>query len=110
MLAALSNEPADGRQWAIWSRHHRDSHDRIRAAIQAQGGPRLTDYIVEPMRPEDPSLMLQNNSQLHIDMANALGLQSTNLQDVDFKDPKQLSAWIGLHLLEHRSAELALGL
>ena len=39
-----------------------------------------------------------------------LGLQSTDIQDVDLQDEKQLQSWINLHYLEHYYAEAKLGI
>lgn len=52
---------------------------------------------------------LQNNSNLHDDMNSALGLQSTNLQDANLGDERELTAWIKNHYQEHLYAELASG-
>lgn len=109
ILPALENIPKTDPDWKFWAWHHRDSHDRIRAAIAKQKGVTLTDYQVEPINPNDMTSFLQNNSNLHDDMNSALGLQTTNLQDADLGNEKELDAWIRLHYLEHFDAETAAG-
>jgi len=109
MLAALLNVPHSPTDWSRFSFDHRDSHDRIRAAINAQKNVSLTDYQIDPINPNNVQQFLDNNAQLHIDMNSALNLQSSDLGDVDFRDEKQLRAWIILHYQEHYDAEQALG-
>jgi hypothetical protein len=106
--AFLWNVPKDSTMWSEWSFHHRVSHDLIRQGIAAKGVI-LTDYEIDPISPADMPAWLQRNSQLHIDMNSALGLQSADLQDVDLSDERQLVAFIGLHAQQHRDAEAAAG-
>lgn len=108
MQAVLAEIPKTPEQWARWAWSHRLSHDAIIAAATAAGRP-LTNYIVEPINWQAPDIFLQANSQLHLDMCAATGLQSVNLQDVNLKDDRQLVGWIWSHLLEHRDVEAALG-
>ena len=110
MLPALENFPRSASDWSFFAWHHRDSHNRIRAAIKTKYSLDLIDYQIEPMNPDDLSHFLQNNASLHDDMNGILKLQSADLQDLDPKDRKQLEGWILLHYQEHRSAEEALGI
>jgi hypothetical protein len=110
MLAALLNVPHVNDDWSHFSWDHRDSHDRIRAAIKAQFGTDLTDYQIEPMNPTDTQDFLNNNAQLHNDMNSVLGLQGTNLEVVDLTQDNEKASWINLHYLEHYYAEQKLGI
>ena len=110
MLARLLNPPRSADEWQLFGFDHLDSHDRIRAAIAAQGGPALNSYQVYPIPLEQIRVFLTANQQLHIDMDSALGLQASDLQDVDLTDEHQLAAWINLHWLEHQTAERTLGI
>jgi hypothetical protein len=105
----LSNIPHTTEDWAQWAWHHRDSHDRIRKAIKQVYGINLTDYQVEPINPNDLTSFLQNNSNLHDDMNTVLSLQSSDLQDANLQEPRELDAWIKLHAQEHYYAEAKLG-
>jgi|SRR5208283_115642 len=105
MLPALANDPQTDAEWSRWAWDHRDSHDRIRAAIKRKLGKDLRDYQVEPMTIASLDLFLQNNSQMHDDMNTALGLQSSDLEDANFGDSKERSKWIKDHYLEHQYAE-----
>lgn len=105
----LLNMPQSADEWTQWSFSHRDSHNRIRAAILKQSGISLTDYQIDPINPDAFAYFLQNNAQLHGDMDTVLQLQSVNLYDADLKDPAQLRAWINIHFKEHYDAEFKLG-
>ena len=109
MLAALENIPRSPQQWSLWAWDHRDSHDRIRAAILRRTGSNLADWQIEPINPNYMTDFLQANSSLHDDMNSALNLQSTNIQDANLGDEKELAAWIKLHYLEHYYAEIVSG-
>lgn len=109
MLPALENIPKSDSDWKFWAWHHRDSHNRIRSAILRKKGLNLTDYQIEPINPNDMTSFLQNNSSLHDDMNSALGLQSTDLQDANLGNERELDAWIKLHWQEHQNAEQASG-
>ena len=110
LLAALRNIPKTPTEWLHWAWNHRDSHDRIRAAIVAKGGPRLIDYQIEPINQNAMKQFLQNNSQLHIDANSVLGLQSADLLDANLSDQRQLAAWIDSQYQEHFNMETALGI
>ena len=108
MLPALENVPRSIDEWNRWAFDHRDSHNRIRAAILTQFGVSLTDYQIDPINPNNMGLFLQNNASLHGDMNGVLKLQSSDLEDVNLADEKQLEAWVRLHWQEHTYAELKL--
>ncbi len=95
-------------QWSIWSFHHRLSHAAIRQAIQAQRGLILPDYQLDPVSANDLVGWLQRNAQTHSEMNSAVGTQSQDLLDVDFKQESQFQAWIFSHYQEHYDAENAL--
>jgi len=110
MLAALMNVPKTDAEWRQFSYDHRDSHDRIRAAIKKKYGVDLTDYVIDPINPDSLQQFLQDNASLHTDMNGILKSQSSDLLDVDINDPKQLDSWINLNYQEHQNAEQLLGI
>lgn len=110
MLAALLESPHTPEVWYRWSRDHRDSHDRIRQAVATQQQKNLTDYPIDPITGPSLGDFLQNNQQLHVDMAAILNLQSVDLLDVDFNDANQRDAWISIHYENHYQAEQVLKL
>lgn len=110
MLAALLNVPKTDEQWRQFSYDHRNSHDKIRAAILKKYGVNLTDYQIEPINSDSLQQFLQNNAALHTDMNGVLRSQSSDLLDVDFSKPEQLESWINLNYQEHQNAEQLLGI
>lgn len=70
----------------------------------------LTNFIIYPVTKEQISIFLDNNQSLHTDMNGILGLQSSDLEDVDFENENQKRAWFYSHYLEHQSAEIKLGI
>ena len=109
LQAFLLHLPRSQTDWASWSFNHKISHDTIRAGVLAKFGRTLSDYEIDPISPDDMSAWLQRHAQLHVDMDAALGLQSTDLQDVDLSDERQLISWLNLNWLEHVDAEAAAG-
>lgn len=110
MLAALLNTPKTKQEWDTWSFNHRLSHEQIVQAIQTQADIDLTIYQLDPINLQDMPDFLQRNSQMHLDMNTVLGLQSSDLLDVNLADERQRESWIYLHFYEHYDAENALGI
>lgn len=109
MLPILYNVPASARDWDVWTRSHQASHTNIVQAIQNQTGVSLTIYQLDPANFNFFEDYLNRNQQAHNDMLGALGISGSDLSEVDITQPNQLRAWIQLHAIEHRDAELALG-
>lgn len=110
MLPILLNTPKSVDEWDRFSFHHRTSHDLIRQAIQTQFNVALPDYVLDPIPLNQPLFFLENNQQAHTDFDGILGVQSSDLEDVNLSDERQLQAWIYLHYLEHQTAENTLGI
>ncbi|HEY4355952.1 MAG TPA: hypothetical protein VGN16_09410 [Acidobacteriaceae bacterium] len=110
MIVTLLNAPKSAEDWARWSFHHRASHQAIVQALKTQKNVEVPLYILDPIDLSQPKLFLEANQQMHQDMDNALGSQSSDLEDVDVNDARQLQSWIYTHWLEHQAAEAALGI
>ena len=110
LLAALLNVPSRSNDWSTWSWHHRLSHSAILGAALRQRGVALTDYVLDPINLDHVEDWLERNQQMHVDMNGVVGSQSVDLTDVDFKDSKQLQAWISIHYLEHQTVEQRFGI
>lgn len=109
MLATLLETPRTEAEWLRWSFHHRRSHAAIRDGIVAKGGPRLTEYILDPINLADFGGFLERNNRSHQDESGFLNTALFDLQDVRADDPAQLSGWIYQHYQEHLAEELAAG-
>ena len=110
MRARLLDTPQSDLDWQRWGFDHQASHDAIRTAIQAAGGPALAPQVVYPIPLAAMRVFLAANQQLHISMNAVLGQQSADLEDVDLRDAKQREAWTQIHYIEHFNAEQVLGI
>lgn len=108
MLAGLLNTPQTDEEWRRWAWDHRDSHDRIRQALLQKNNADLADRVIEPIVADHLDDFLENNTQLHDDMNNALQIESVDLESVNAENPNELAAWIRLHYQEHLNAEQVL--
>lgn len=71
----------------------------------------LTEYVLYPFdenNKEDFQTFLENNSQAHDDFNSQLGLQSSDIEELDPKDEKALTSWIYTSYQELYSASAAL--
>lgn len=102
--------PRSQQEWDRWSYHHRGDHAEIIAAIQAQKNIELFSYPVDPIPFNHLPQWLEANAQMHQDFNTTLGLQASDLDAMDPKEPDLLKNWIYLHWLEHSSARQALGI
>lgn len=109
-IPSLLNVPKDSRQWNSWSFTHKIQHDNINRAILAQKNQSLTTYILDPINFQVPSVFLQNNGQIHLDVCSALGVNGTDLTSVNWQNEEELTNWIYQHWLEHSNFNSALGL
>lgn len=110
MRAYLLNTPTDQASWDRWAFEHEQSHLAIIAAIVAAKGPRLTQYILDPISQIDFQGFLERNQQMHLDATSLLGIQSVDLSEVDFRDTNQRQAWIFNHYQNHYDIESKLGI
>lgn len=111
MLPTLLAPPTSPAEWSVWSYANRDQIRKINGAIQGQYGTNLTEYILYPMPlpPDDPTTWLLQNQLAHQQFTGALGLQSQDIQTVDFTNPSQVQAWINAVYLELYDASVKLG-
>ncbi len=110
MLVQLLNVPQNEGDWNSWSQNHRLIHDQVRQAIQAKGGPNLASFVLDPIPLWAFREWLERNQQSHTDANGALGLQSTDLLELDPRDQQQVADWVYYHWIEHQNMNLALGI
>ena len=110
MLPAILNIPREPAQWLTWGHHHRIAHQIVSQTMQTKRNIFIQDFPIYPITKESIRDFLLNNSQIHINVNNALRTPSFNLQDVNFDDEHATEAWIFDHYLEHRSWAQTLGL
>ena len=98
-LFDLLSSPKSPEDWEQYSFSTRNQVDLIRSAILKQYNINLTQYQLYPLdlsNEENRQYWLQQNSQSHDDFNAVLGQQSSDIDDVDFKNEKELEAWIFL--------------
>jgi len=109
-LADLLVAPKTPQDMQLWALHHRVEHEKIRDRIQALTAINLPEYQIEPIYLKDPRKWLADHQQAHSDMTEITGVQSVDLETVDFSDQKQRAAWAQLHWLEHYAVNAVLKL
>ncbi len=111
-LPNLLNVPKNKQEWDIWEWSHREHHDLLRQEIQRQsnGADNLFQYQLSPISPDQVQEFLSRNQQSHDDFNAVLGIQGVDLEGADFKDQKQLTAWILANYQEHFNAAQALAI
>lgn len=108
-LVGLLNLPRTDREWSKWSFSNADGHTRIIEAILTQRSVQLDTYILDPIAQFDRDNWLRRHQTVHNDMNEILGIAGNDLSDVDFKNVKELQAWVNLHAQEHIQANALLG-
>jgi hypothetical protein len=74
------------------------------AVAQVKPVVNLTEYTLYPISADHFQDFLQNNSQAHDDFNSVLGLQSSDIEELDPKDQNKLQEWIYLNYQEIYSA------
>ena len=111
-LATLLNVPSldDPRTWSEFSFSNQDQHRQIATAVMDQLGVQLNVYPLDPIPPHNVGVWLGLHQQAHNDMESTLGIQGFDLSSVDFRDERQMAAWIRLHFTSHQQAASILGI
>lgn len=109
MIAALLEVPGTSEEWDRWAYHNRTANDLIRQAIQQQYSVPLTEYPLYPLDVSSPDQWLWWNQLAHQDFMGTLGLQSHDIESVDFKNRAELEVWIYLNYMEVYDASNKLG-
>ena len=108
MLPALLEVPTNADEWGRWAFNNQDQIQLIQKAIFKKYNVTLTPYIIFPINLEAPQIFLQNNQSCHTDFNAVLGLQSHDIQEVDFNDPDLVESWVNLVYQELFDASSAL--
>lgn len=74
------------------------------AAAEFKPVVRLPEYNLDPINFDHFQDWLENNSQAHDDFNSALGLQGSDIEELDPKDENKLQNWIFLNYQELYSA------
>jgi hypothetical protein len=107
-LSNLLNIPKNENEWDVFAFNNREQNTIIRQAILAQKNINLTEYQLYPIDFTHFDYWLEQNQQAHSDFNSALGLQSSDIEELDPKNDQQLQAWVYLQYQELFSASQAL--
>lgn len=108
MLVDLLSPPKTPEEWEHYDIAHRKSHEALIAAAQANGVS-LIEYVLSPITNIDLVGFLQRNQQSHLQLDALAGVQSIDLQDVDFSNESQVQEWVFLHWQDHFNLEQFFG-
>lgn len=109
-LAAFSTAPRSPQDFGQWSFAHAAHHRDIIRRVSETQGVGLNEYILDPFDPADMENWLWTHQQMHLEMDQALGIQSNPLTILDWEDGKGVSEWMSNHMTEHYQAGQILGL
>lgn len=97
-----------------WLLQHYFHHLAIIGGVQTKFNISLPVRMIYPLQnAEDQAqlnVFLEEHQTMHNDMDGILNIAGNDLSEVDFKDKKQLDAFMWLNFSEHRDAATNLGL
>jgi hypothetical protein len=70
----------------------------------------FTDYILEPVNLQDARQFLQDHQLAHNALNGALGTQGNDLQDLDWRNEREVQAWLDLNWTEHQTWQQMTGI
>lgn len=109
-LAQIQYPSPTGGGLEEWAWHNFQHHEALIQAVLKVKNIKLTAYRIWPFPKDMNSDWLEQHQQAHDDLDAALGLNGSDLSSVDYKDKRQLDAWLYQHFVSHQSAASALGL
>lgn len=111
-LAELYNSPNTPEDLQSWAFSHMAHHKDISRVVFDRYNMRIDEFPLDPFNPEDFSNMeswLEQHQQMHNQQNQAMSIQGYALNEVDWKDEDQRSAWLTAHADEHFRANEILG-
>lgn len=109
-LPLLYSAPQGDEGWSAWSFNHAANHYDWIPTIFTQKQVNLTQYLLDPVDPQNLGMWLYQHQAAH-DQANAvLGTSGFNLLALDWQDPDQFAQWLRLNGDEHVRISAALGI
>ena len=107
-VADLLRTPKSPAEVADWTFQHDQDHKLIREIVRQRFSIDLPTYALDPFNPSDPGRWLYDHQTAHTDFDAVLGIQSSDLNDVDFKSTVEADAWIWANYIEHQQAHAIL--
>lgn len=104
-LATLYEVPRTTEDLHGWSFAHMAHHrDICRAVYEQFNGHVLSEYVLDPLNPEESQVWLAQHQAMHQQMDAVLGIAGYDLMGVDWLDPEQVPDWIRKNAVEHAYA------
>lgn len=100
-IANLANTPNTPEELAAWSFSHMAQHRDENAAIYRIYGVVLPEFLLDPINIKDLGTFSNQHQLWHNDVAAVLGTQGFDLTNVNWEDPEQREAWIGINFQAH---------
>lgn len=108
-LPLLYVRPTSPDEWRAWSFNHAANHyDFIFAAAQ-QKNQNLSQYILDPMDPDNLGMWLYQHQEMHNQINAVLATSGFDLLGLDWDDASQFQEWLRLNGDEHIRLSAALG-
>lgn len=108
-LAQIFWLPQTPEDWALWSFAHASFHHDVDQAVARIYGKTLPEFALDPFNPKDSS-WLYNHQFNHNARNTVLGIQGTDLTNLDISDESSLLDWIASHAAEEQYAAQVLNL
>lgn len=108
-LALLYDMPADELGFAEWGFANSAHHLDIINEIFRTKGQLLPQFVLDPIPIDDMGGWLEHHSIMHQNQNQVLGIAGHDLSELNWRDPRQFSAWIQQHADEHMQAAQILG-
>lgn len=104
-LLSISSEPGGLQRWAFT---HNLDHNRLITAANTKYSGHLEFRILDPISLEFDDWLL-DHQRAHDDLASFTGVDNSDLQSVNFKDPAERDAWLLINQQEHAAFAAVLG-
>ncbi len=105
-LLSIDPQPGGVDRWVFY---HSQDHNRLLIRANGHFNAKLEYRIIDPL-PADLDQWLLDHQRLHDDLGNLTHFTNSDLQSVDFQDPRQRQAWLEINQQEHATFATALGI
>lgn len=109
-LPLLFAAPTDADSWQSWGFNHAANHLDWIKAVQDQKSQNLTEFLLNPLDPNNLGFWLYQHQISHNQVNQALGTQGYNLLELDWQDEDQFAEWLNQNGEEHQRISAALGI
>ncbi len=109
-LPLIYAQPSTAEDWSAWSFNHAANHNDWISAVQLQKNQNLTQYLLDPVDPNDLGVWLYQHQVAHNQINAVLGTSGFDLLSLDWQDKDAFAEWCLLNGSEHQRISAALGI